>query len=306
MLLWLKLSFNYLREALVKLKIILAIILFFCTKIICIDIKPLKIGNLAVRAAFQPGPLFAKGQKMLDKNQVVFYEVPIYTKGKNKYAYQTFIHNILYGISDRLSILVSPSNARYINTENNKLICSKGFLDLPVTVEYDYYVNFKETSISRLSIIGSVFFPTGARYRKPTLGFGSFSFFAGLTARYLSIDWYIFADVIAWPRTEHCNTKYGSSIMYDWGIGRNIKHVKDWVFLALWEFNGLYSFKDLVCKKIQHNTGGNIIFCGPSIWISSNYLKLQAGIQWPMFEHLFGVQNKITFRAGLYITIAIN
>lgn len=272
----------------------------------CNEIKPAEIGNFAVRKSFQPGPLFAKGQKMADRHQVLFYEIDVFTWGKHRRKSWVLTHDILYGISDRCTMLISPSNARYQDTENGKKICSTGLLDLPVTFEYFYYIRPTEHSMSKLSLVGTIFFPTGPKFKNPPLGFGSPSFFCGLTGRYLSTDWYLFADVIAWPKTKRHGTKYGDAVMYDWGIGYNLKHVPNWVFLLLWESNGFFSNRDVICGKIQPNTGGNTIFSGPSLWISNNNLKIQSGVQWPIYQHLFGNQHKRTFRFGLYITIGFN
>lgn len=59
------------------------------------------------------------------------------------------------------------------------------------------------------------------------------------------------------------------------------------------EFDGTYFWKDIINGKVDSNSGGNVIYLTPSLWISSNEsLFLQFGIGFPIEQHLFGNQKR--------------
>jgi hypothetical protein len=58
------------------------------------------------------------------------------------------------------------------------------------------------------------------------------------------------------------------------------------------EFDGTYSCRNKILGEIDPNSGGNIIYITPSLFISSKKsLVIQFGIGFPVHQHLYGNQN---------------
>lgn len=271
------------------------------------EISPLKEGNFVVRTAGSPSPLFANGQNILDKHNVILYNLPSYVKGhaENVFVWQ---NEIMYGITNKLSVLLAPTYIHATIVANNQKIISKGFADLPLQFEYSCFN--KQTTRSSLqgTVLGSLLFPTGTSSHQtlsagsghiPT-GFGALSYMLGGTLSYVTTDWYSFFDVIGWLTTKNKDgLKPGQTLFYDWGISHNLKHFKKWIMLLGLECNGFFTSHDKLFGTKDPNSGGNHIYFGPTLFISSNYLTFQAGIQAPINQHIFGIQDISKWRCLL-------
>lgn len=69
----------------------------------------------------------------------------------------------------------------------------------------------------------------------------------------------------------------------------------NWIFALMVEADGQYSEKDKINGIINPNSGGNVVFITPSLWISSKKLILQFGIGFPVVQDLYGNQNKMNY-----------
>ena len=126
----------------------------------------------------------------------------------------------------------------------------------------------------------------------------------GLTASHLATEWYYYASPAVLLTTKHDNnTKFGNQVIYQAGFGKNIAYSPDnWIFMWMIELSGLYAQKRRIDGIIDQNSGGNVVFLGPSLWFSTERLIVQGGIAPVIYEHLFGDQPKdfvyITFNFG--------
>jgi hypothetical protein len=71
------------------------------------------------------------------------------------------------------------------------------------------------------------------------------------------------------------------------------------------EFDGSYAEKDKIQGKTDPNSGGNVIFIVPSIWLSSKRWILQGGIGLPLLQNLNGHQDKIKYSIDYNLGIAV-
>lgn len=285
-----------------------------CLSIVAVahEDDPLPIGNFALPISQQPGPLFSFGQNIIDTHDALGYINPIYFGGKNK---KFFLNEIiaLYGITDESSLFIQIP-APVINKENN--LFSSGFGDIIVQGEYAYFDTRNETSITQATIVGSIYLPTGileASKQGPDLpphapftGLGSTAFFFGGTATYTSINWYMFSSLAGLITTTHKQTKLGNNVLYQAGLGRNITHLEDQILMWLFELNGIFSQKDRLLGIIDQNSGGNIIYFGPSIFYSTKRLIFQAGFQIPVYQKLNGIQPKISYQISISLAWLFN
>lgn len=255
-------------------------------------------GNLALPTSQQPGPLFSFGQNIVDKGDAQAFIYIDQQKGHNK-NFIDVIPSVVYGPSDNSSIFVVVPIAAKYKLDN---ACSSGIEDCFIQGEYAFYNDEHSTYINQATIVANITVPTGSAKKQPSTGFGATSFFVGATAMRLAVDWYFFVSPGAQITTKKCGTKFGDIFFYQGGFARNITYeIKKWIFSFLLELNGTYSKKNVMNNQINPNSGGNIITLGPSLWFSTQKLILQAGIAFPIYQQLNGLQNKERYFAAINI-----
>jgi hypothetical protein len=249
--------------------------------------KLLKVGNLSFPPSQQPSPLVSFGQNLLNKNQVQALFTANEFKVEKGY-FINFLSSVLYGLRADLSILFTVPNAiRFRHRDHH----SSGYEDLIVQFEYAPYTREYYTFYDQLTLVANVTIPTGSPDKDPPTGFGSNSFFFGGTFSRMHIDWFYFTSYGGiWSGSSH-KTKFGDHYLYQAGLGRRIFNTSEWLFAALIEMAGLYSFRDKIHGVINRDSGGNLIFLIPSLFISSREnLIVQIGVGFPVHQRLFGHQ----------------
>lgn len=251
--------------------------------------KTVQEGNLAFPVSQQPTPLVAFGQNILNKKQVQLLTTTNEFKGKDTY-FINFISGLLYGFTDNFSILIAnPFAVRYREKENH----SSGSGDIFVQLEYAFYTKAYKTYYDQATIVANITIPTGSTKKNPPTGIGSNSFFIGATYSRMAVDWFYFTSHGAILTTSSNRTKFGDQFLYQFGIGKRIFSNKRWLYAWMVELDGTYTEKDRIHGKIDPNSGGNIIYIIPSLWLSSSEsLILQLGFGYPVQQHLFGNQTK--------------
>lgn len=263
--------------------------------------SPIKIGNLAVRTAAQPSPLFSIGQNIVDKHNVVIYQTPLYTHGKD-FSALNYITSVLYGFSNTFSVYISPTAVRYKTLVDTQCFSSHGIADLPVQFEYAYSTKQFATGSLQATAIATLFIPTGSIKKLPYTGYGSPSFYLGGTLSYTGIDWYAFVDLIGWLTTKNnCQQKFANQLFYEAGIGYNLKYLSEAALLLMLEFNGIYFGRNKNFSEFQQNfvNSGNIIYLGPVLYFATNRIITGFGFQWPIVQKLTGLHATVKNRFSL-------
>lgn len=254
--------------------------------------KTLKIGNLAFMPSQQPSPLVSFGQNIIDQKQIQGQLNVNEFKGKDQY----FINinpAIIYAFTDNFStFLVMPFAPKYKQNHHH----SSGPEDTIIQLEYAFYTKAHRTYYDQATIVANVTIPTGSAKKNPPTGMGANSFFIGGTFSRMEIDWFWFLSPGAiFPTSSH-GTQFGNEYLYQFGFGRRITNTKEWLFDWMIEIDGTYSEKNKIHGKVDPNSGGNIIYLTPSLWISSkDSLNFQFGIGIPIQQHLFGNQKKFDY-----------
>jgi hypothetical protein len=70
------------------------------------------------------------------------------------------------------------------------------------------------------------------------------------------------------------------------------------------EFDGTYTEKNKIEGEIDPDSGGNIIFVTPSIYLASKRWIFQWGISLPIVQQLHGHQEKIRYVIGYNVGVA--
>ena len=256
------------------------------------------VGNFALPASQQPGPLVGFGQNIIDKGDFQVFLYLDQLKGKHK-NFSEAAPSILYGITDKFSLFVEQSVATTFQYGPFK---SHGIEDLIAQLEGAIYERDALYSLAQVTLVGNIGFPTGSATKEPPTGFGAVSFFLGFTANYMKTDWYCFTAMAGVIPTSHHQTKFGKEFWYQFGLSKNIAYKADgWILNWMVELDGIYRQRNKFRGVVDLNSGGNFVLLGPSLWFSTRHFILQGGISAVISEHLFGVQFKDKYFAAFNI-----
>jgi hypothetical protein len=256
-------------------------------------------GNFALPSSRQPSPLFSFGQNVVDKNEFLLVETFDHFKGQHQQAF-VLLNALLYGITNRLSLyFVVPT----IPHQHQLKFHSHGIGDVTAQLEGAVYLKESPDSIDSITLVGNIQMPSGSVFKKPITGNGADTFFLGATASHTSPKWYLFtSEGFTVPMRYDKNTKVGGQFLYEFGLGLNLANPGgESIVLALLELNGAKTFhstKNIITLAQQ----GNAIFFGPSLFLSTRRLILQAGIQFPILQQLRHDHTKSTLRASIQLT----
>lgn len=259
-------------------------------------VEQVKVGNLAVDGTMQPVPFIGFGENIISKYDMLGNVFPSWLFGKEQKFVDIFPY-ILYGIRDDLSVILGfPTAVSYKQGDHH----SSGSSDLVVQLEYAFHETQTKVATNELTVVASVFLPTGNECKIPPTGLGSPSFFLGVTASHLATEWYCYTSYGVSLRTQRDdNTKIGKRFIYEAGFGKNIAYSPDkWMLMWMVEIVGIYDQKSKINGITDENSGSNQILIGPSLWFSSQRFLIQGGIAPVVSQHFFGVQPKSSFFAG--------
>ena len=267
------------------------------------QVEPLPIGNFSVPYISQIAPLVSFGQLLIGEKGFLPQLTGAYIQ-ENNGCEDIIAPNVIYGIRKDLSVFFYvPFTPRSRSGASH----SSGFEDIFLQLEYGYFLKNRLDYTLEATIVGNVQFPTGSSSKRPQTGAGSFSYFLGTTFAYLSANWYAFVSPGINLTTTHHGTKFGNSYLYQWGFARYIKQLspRGWIFDLMIEFDGTYTEKDKIDRVTDPNSGRNVIFITPSIWLSSKRWILQFGVGYPFVQSLNGHQDKIKYAIDYNLGIAV-
>lgn len=266
-------------------------------------IEPLPIGNFSVPIVSQVAPLVSFGQLLIGERALLPQLTGFYQRRQDD-SYDTLIApNVVYGITDNFSVFFfAPFSPKSRSGSSH----SSGLEDMFLQFEYGYFSKSCSDYILMGTVVASVEFPTGSSRKIPPTGAGWFSYFLGTTFAYTSFNWYAFVSPGIELPTKHRGTKFGNAYLYQWGFARYIKQLSPpgWIFDLMVEFDGTYSEKEKIQGETNPNSGGNIIFVTPSIWLSSKRWIIQWGVGFPLVQQLNGQQNKIKYSIDYNLGVA--
>lgn len=249
------------------------------------DDLPLKIGNFSLPSSQQPGPLVGVGENIIGKGQTQVSLFADITAGTKNYK-SDVIPSILYGITDDFSVYLNLPFAPKNKVQNNH---SSGWEDIYIQIEYVYFSKQEIDNTDQATILANIAFPSGSTHKIPPTGFGSPSFTMGTTYNHTTFDWFYFGALEGILTTPYHHTQFGNQFLYEVGAGRSFWSPPGWIFAWMIEFNGVYSGKNRLDGTKDQDSGGNMIFITPSIWISSEKIIFQLGVG-PVYTHLNGNQ----------------
>ncbi len=255
------------------------------------------VGNFALPLSQQPAPLFSFGQNLVDKGDMLVFVNYNQLKGPRS-NFIDVVPSILYGLTDTLSLFVELPIAAKFQHEG---FTSHGVSDLVVQLEQIVYAKETSTSVNEITAVGNMTFPTGSAEKMPQTGFGSPTFFLGVTLSHTDIDWYYFSSFGCLITTFHKNNKIGNLFLYQFGVGKNIAYKTDqWILNWMVELDGTYKQRDRICDVVDCNSGSNTVIIGPSLFFSTQRFEMDGGIAVIASQHLLGRETRDHFFASFY------
>lgn len=271
--------------------------------------SPPQEGNFALSAPQQPGPFLSFGQTLVDRNDVQiqysdYTVVPQSSGGSNRNIAVT------YGFSDTTDVYLNfPVESSY----GVRVTRSSGLGDVLFQLEHAFYTAGNRKYQDQATVVGAITLPLQdasslAKRNNPgqLVGYGAPVYFVGATYNRTYVDWLAFASPGVLLTTVADHIQLGSQVFYQAGLGRVIKSVSNkYIFSGLLEFEGQYTAKDKFFGDSLANTGGDIIFLSPSLWLSTQHLILQVGVSFPVVQHLNGNQAKSDYALAAGVTWTI-
>lgn len=257
--------------------------------------KPPRIGNFSLPTSQQPAALFGFGGNIIEKGEIQLYLFADDFVGKKRII-TDIIPSVLFGITDEWSIFFNVPFTPLLKEDGKK---SSGFEDFFIQLEYAFYNKSTTDYTDQATLVSNITFPTGSTHKNPPTGFGSPSLFLGGTYYRTWVDWFVFTSNGAILTSSEHGTKFGDQFLYQMGFGRNFSTPKGWIYAWMVEVDGQYYKKNRIDGIIDNNSGGNVIYVTPSIWISSKEMLFQFGVSLPVNQNLFGNQNKFDYALNL-------
>lgn len=252
-------------------------------------VNQLKKGNLALPESQQPGPLFGFGQNVIQKGAFQVSGAFDQNKGEDKNVVRA-VPSFLYAVTDSFSLYLFSEIDLYHKQDGQR---SSGMDNVAVQLEYEFYKNEKTTLTDSATIVGNVTIPTKNR--------NSLGFFFGPTLSRTQIDWYFFLSPGGLFNLSNKGTKSGNKYLFQCGVGRNIPSPSHLIWMVELELNGVFLERDEIADVIDPNSGGNVVYLGPSFWFSSRRVIIQGGIALPVYQQWYGNQKKIDYLAAVSV-----
>lgn len=265
--------------------------------------EPPPIGNFSLPASQQPYALFGFGGNVIDRGEVQLFYFADYFQGRKRYV-SDMIPGVLFGVTDEFSLffnfpftpgLKDTDTFKYKEIRNH----SKGWEDFFVQGEWAFYNKKTTHYVDQATLVTNVTVPTGSVKVHPPTGYGAPSFFVGGTFCRMMVHWFVFTAQGAIITTSDHRTKIGDQFLYQLGWGRNFAAPEGWIFAWMMELDGQYYKKNRFHGRTDPNSGGNVIFFTPSIWLSSKDVVWQFGASVPLNQNFFGRQDKFNFALNL-------
>ena len=263
--------------------------------------SPPEIGNFA--HTFSPFSTFAFGQNIFVKNTFLFYPSLFQCAGKNFTSIE-LTPAVLYSPTDSFSVY---AGLPIVLKDTSDGVTQRGIGDFFFQCEYALIDHSTTHAENMLTIVGNVAAPTThlstSDCIQTTTNYAATSFFLGTTMCRISVQSYMYASLGATLHTKKHDVRSGANILYEAGVGLNIASTNKVTIVGLLECNGEYSLKDSVDHCKDPDTGGNIIYLGPTLSLTSNRWVVTGGIQIPVVQHLNGTQDKTRYRTSLQVAL---
>ncbi len=266
------------------------------------DQEPPKVGNFMLPNTQQPGSLIGLGQNIINKKQTQWSLIAADFGGVGKY-FTSVIPILRYGMTDDLTFGVSVPVTPIQKENKNR---SAGLEDAFLQLEYAFYGKSTYCFVDQATILATVFAPTGSAKKVPATGNGATSYLLGGSFERVYTDWFFFTSYAAIVAQSQNDTRFGNMYLYQGGLGRNIFNIDSkWIFAGMAEVDGDYSKRNKINGTTDPNSGGNVVYVMPSLWLSSKDWIFQLGVGYAVTQNLYGDQKRNTYLVAAQVQLIL-
>jgi hypothetical protein len=249
----------------------------------------------------QVGPLFCYGQNILDKGQIRLRDRLFYIKNRDNSF--TYISNqAFYALSDDWTSWIDFP----VKLKNNGFGNTKRLIATRLETEYAYHHRVTPEKRVLVTVFGNCIIPTeytdDDNNLNPYNGTGSVSFYLATTASLLTYDWYAYGSAGIQLNVPYHKNRFGQLFRYEWIVGHSLP-TSSWNTYIMLEFSGVHLQKNRICGIKDVNSGGDVIYLGPSFVTRSDHFYVWTGIQGAVLSNLNGNQQQATLRATLMMAV---
>jgi hypothetical protein len=245
-------------------------------------------GNFALPTSQLPGPLVGFGQTLLDKGQIQLDFPAFYISGYQQHQFQLGSQAV-FAITDNLTVQLSLPY--YVSLHENQYR-SAGFADAIVQVEYAFYNGLGHDYQDVATVVTWLTAPTGSSAKNPPTGAGSPEVFLGATFDRTYHEWLFYTSPGVEVAAMHGGTRAGTQWLYQFGAGRNVLTIDHRLLLVLQaELDGQYTTRNIEHGVTDPNSGGNVVYLTPSLYLAAKQAIFQLGVGVPVAQHVNGNQG---------------
>lgn len=253
--------------------------------------EPPKIGNFSLPGSQQPSTLVGFGGNIFDQGEFRYSTYSYNFFGRQKVE-SDIIPTLTFGVTSTLSFTFRFPFTPLFRDGCNR---SSGLEDFSFVAEYAFYQRTCYSFTDQATILGGIYFPTGSIIKNPNTGFGSPSFFVGATYYHTTVSWVLFTNLGTLLTTSEHRTQLGNLFFYQFGAAKTFFTRCGWIYTAMLEVDGTYAQKNRIGGCFDPNSGGNVVYATPSIYIANKKWIFQFGVSFPVERNLFGKQRHFDY-----------
>lgn len=263
------------------------------------SVEPPNHGNLSMPVSQQPGAFVSLGQNILEKGNTQVSVFPYYLRGQHQF-YSDIDAIYVYGITDDLSLFIDiPVQPR--SEIDHQHVSAMG--DSIVQLEKTIYEKSSRECLDQGTVLTNMTIPTGNGLSTPNTGLYSPSMLFGGTFLRTCTQWLAFGSGGMLVTTARNGLRYGNILLYQFGLGRNLyTEEKQLIVVAMAELTGSYAWQNRIDQHLDPNSGGNLIFITPSLWLSTQHLIINAGVGFPILQQFNGQQYRYNYQVAVEFT----
>ena len=249
---------------------------------------------MLMKNAYAHDPVFSPGPHVIYQGGIEIHTEIFTEKVGNLNVYGPALR-FLYGLTGNwLAGIIVPYRFKHVAGNN-----AQGIGDTQLFTKYRFWRKDTLGAQESAALLLRVKIPTASNNTNPMLGTGTTDVIPGLTYGYEGRRWYRWASA----RYRHNGTKNGLHPGNKWlfdivgGVRPWLTEYHEWDYVFMLELNTEVTQHTTISSIVQPNTGGVQLFLSPGTMITKRNFAIKAGIQIPVYQHLYGNQPKTDYRA---------
>jgi len=249
---------------------------------------------ILMQNAYAHDPVFSPGPHVLFQGGIELHTEIFAIKVGSEQEYEPAL-SLLYGLTGDWAAGIEVPYSFKIADENHV----NGLGDVEVFTKYRFWRKDTLGLQESLALLLKIKTPTANKNTNPMLGTGTTDIITGLTYGYEGLRWYRWVSA----RYRYNGTRDGLHPGNKWlfdivgGMRPWATVYRAWDYVFMVELNTEVAQRTTIGNIVQPNSGGIRLFVSPGTMITKRNFAIKAGIQIPVYQHLYGSQATTDYRA---------